>query len=210
MEHDRSGRILRWEGENEEVNVLASGLAFPFGLAADGPANEELVSTEAWSYSIRTLKLATSGVAVGIDNLPGYPARIVADGQGGWFVSFLALRTQLVEFVLREPKFLRRMIGTVPQEFWIAPSLSPNDDHRQPQQLGLLRTHGVRKPWAPGRSYGLIAHFDRAFNVVSTLHSRADGERHGTLGLCMSGSRLLATTFAQSAILLPLGGTHES
>jgi hypothetical protein len=39
---------------------------------------------------------------------------------------------------------------------------------------------GVLKPWAPSRSYGLVIKLNADFEPILSLHSRADGSRHGT------------------------------
>ncbi|MBX3575056.1 MAG: hypothetical protein KF694_22145 [Mesorhizobium sp.] len=201
MSGDASGRLLR-VGRSGALEILATNLAHPFGVAMRPDGG--VMFSEAWRHAIRLVDRNGSPPRMLVDNLPAYPARIVADAHGGWWVSFLALRTHLVEFVQRENAFRDRMMASIPQQFWVAPALSPKDDHRQPQQLGLLRTHGIRKPWGPGRSYGLIAHFDADLEIVETFHSRANGLRHGTLGLCFSGEVLLASTYAEGAILKPL------
>ena len=53
--------------------------------------------------------------------------------------------------------------------------------YREPLQLGGLRVLGQIKPWAPPRSYGLIAEIDAQGQVVRSLHSRAGGSVHGVV-----------------------------
>ena len=53
---------------------------------------------------------------------PAYPGRIAPAADGYWLALF-APRSQLVEFVLREPAYRKRMMAEVPQPFWIAPTL---------------------------------------------------------------------------------------
>ena len=42
-----------------------------------------------------------------------------------------------------------------------------------------IQQMGVRKPWAPPRSYGLVIYLDAEFRPRASLHSRADGIHHG-------------------------------
>ena len=57
------------------------------------------------------------------DNMAGYPAQIHPDGTGRFWVGFIALRTHLVEFILREDEYRTDMLASVPPEFWIRPAL---------------------------------------------------------------------------------------
>ena len=46
-----------------------------------------------------------------LDELPGYPARLSPAQDGGFWLAVFAGRTQLIEFVLREPALLQAHDG---------------------------------------------------------------------------------------------------
>jgi hypothetical protein len=76
---------------------------------------------------------------------------------------------------------------------WIAPTLRAGRSFKEPMQGGAVKTLGIFKPWAPSRSYGLVVRLDRRFTPLSSLHSRADGKRHGvTSCLEIDGELLVA------------------
>jgi hypothetical protein len=60
----------------------------------------------------------------------------------------------------------------------------------RPEMRCGVRQLGVLKPWAPTRSYGLAACLDTAYRPVTSLHSRANGRRHGITGCLAIGGRL--------------------
>ena len=91
----------------------------------------------------------------------------MASGQhGGYWLSVFAPRSQLVEFVLREPRFRQRMMHEIDPQFWVAPSLHYAKDYREPLQAGAIKQLGELKPWAPSRSYGLIVGLDADFAPI--------------------------------------------
>jgi hypothetical protein len=191
MELGRSGKILRYDVARSTVDVLADALAYPYGVAVRDSDGAVIVA-EAWRHRVLVVSERRGTQPAGAaQNLPGYPSRLCRAGDGGWWVSFLALRTHLVEFVLREDQFRARMMETVRPEHWIAPALNPREALLQPLQLGGLRNHGIKKAWAPPRSYGLVVKFDQNFEPLSSLHSRSNGSRHGATGIVERGDRIL-------------------
>jgi hypothetical protein len=57
-------------------------------------------------------------------------------------------------------------------------------------QGGAVKVHGIFKPWAPTRSYGLAVELDSSFAPVRSFHSRADGGRHGIVSVCEWGGEV--------------------
>jgi len=116
------------------------------------------------------------------------------------------LRTQLVEFVLREPVFRKRMLKEIDPRYWIAPALTSGNTYLEPMQGAHLKTMGVVKPWAPPRSYGLVIRLDDQGLIRYSLHSRFDGKHHGIVAaverdgwlylLCKGRGRLLRLSIA--------------
>ncbi len=52
-------------------------------------------------------------------------------------------------------RYCTRMMREVPQALWIAPTLRAGVSFKEPMQGGAVKVHGIFKPWAPTRSYGL-------------------------------------------------------
>ena len=95
-----------------------------------------------------------------LDHLPVYPSRLSPASAGGFWLTAFAARTQLVEFVLRENAYRRRMMAEIDPEYWIAPKLKSGQSFLEPMQGAHIKTMGVVKPWAPPRSYGLVIRLD--------------------------------------------------
>lgn len=206
MEKRRSGRVLRIDGKTQRVDVLANGLAYPNGICITHDGGSLLVS-EAWSHDI--LRLALSSGEPGrrqtaIDNLPGYPSRIIRT-KSGYALALFALRTQLVDFVLTEDSYRRKMIERVDPEFWISPALKSDGHYLEPVQGGGLRKHGSVKAWAPPRSYGLVMLLDREFEVETSLHSRVGGTCHGITGLAEHGGEIFVVSQGDNKIVQVAG-----
>jgi hypothetical protein len=79
------------------------------------------------------------------------------------------------------------MLREIPRELWIAPTLHSGASFKEPMQGGAVRVHGIFKPWAPTRSYGLAVLLDADLAPLRSFHSRADGGRHGIVSVCEWG-----------------------
>ena len=203
MELGRSGRLLEFDLAEGSARERAAGLAYAFGVAA--VRDDTAWVCESWRHRLVEIGDASSGRAV-VDGLPGYPSRIAAASGGGWWLTCFTLRTQLVEFVLREPAYRKRMLKEIDPRYWIAPALTSGDTYLEPMQGAHLKTMGVVKPWAPPRSYGLVIRLDERGLVRYSLHSRFDGKHHGIVAaaecdgwlylLCKGRQRLLRLSIA--------------
>jgi hypothetical protein len=60
---------------------------------------------------------------------------------------------------------------------------------------------GIHKPWSPSRSYGLVVKLDAQLRPVASLHSRANGRRHGITSVAEVGGRVFAASKGGNAIL---------
>src|SRR5262249_50654572 len=120
MELGRSGRLIELNLADGSARARANGLSYAFGVAAVGDAGGVC---ESWRHRVVQFGGASSGVPV-VDGLPGYPSRIARAHGGGWWLTCFTLRTQLVEFVLRERVFRQRMLQEVDPRYWIAPALT--------------------------------------------------------------------------------------
>ena len=207
LNRGRSGRLLSINPETGEIRVLASGLRFAFGAASAG--NDGLVS-ESWKH--RLLAVAPNGsIRIALDQLPVYPSRIVpASGGGFWLTAFTA-RTQLIEFILRENGYRKRMMREVPPEFWVAPRLRSGGSFQEPMQGAHLKTMGVVKPWAPPRSYGLVIRLASDFSPLFSFHSRVDGENHGVTAVAeLDGALYVLAKGSRRLLRLSLSAAKEA
>ena len=128
-----------------------------------------------------------------LENLPAYPSRLSQGADGAVWLALFAPRSQLVEFVLREEGYRRRMIDTIDPDFWVAPCLRSGRSPLEPTQQGGVRQLGVLKPWSPSRSCGLVARLDAAYRPTASFHSRANGRRHGVTSCLAHKGRLYFT-----------------
>lgn len=196
MERQATGSVWEVSVTDGSARMLAGRLGFPYGVAV---AAGEIVVSESWRH--RLLRISGSTPVPVLADLPGYPARISPSAQGGHWLSVFAPRSQLIEFVLRETAYRERMMRELHPDHWISPTLSPPRSSLEPMQGGALRSHGIVKPWAPTRSYGLLIRLDASFQPVASYHSRADGTHHGVTSCVEFGSQVLVASKGGDAIL---------
>jgi hypothetical protein len=182
----RSGRLFELQPGDGTARVLASGLAHAFGACASG---DEVWVSESWAHRVRAYANGRRGRAI-TDSLPGYPSRLAPAAGGGFWLTCFTLRTQLVEFVLREHAYRKRMLAEIEPQHWIAPALNSGNTFLEPMQGAQLKMMGVVKPWAPPRSYGLVIRLTDAGLVRYSLHSRFDGKHHGVVAAVECGGDL--------------------
>ncbi len=203
MERIFSGSVWRLDLKSGIALQLAGELGYPYGLLpfADGTT---LVS-ESWCHRLVRINAKSPPQPI-LTNLPAYPSRICNASGGGAWVAMFAPRRRLVEFVLREPAYRKRMMNEIPSDYWIAPTLAPMKSFLEPLQGGTLKQLARLKPWAPTPSYGLVVRIDENGQPVQSLHSRADGTRHGIRSVVeMSGGLLAASAGANAIVRMPLG-----
>lgn len=202
MQRNASGSIWRLDLESGKSTKVADKLAYPAGLAIDGNA---LIYSEAWKHQLVRVDVSGAGQPQIIyTDLPGYPGRITPAEDGYWLTVF-APRSQLVEYVLREPAYCKRMIAEVPMPYWIAPKLRSGRSFYESLQGGGIKHFGLLKPWAPTMSAGLCVKLDETFQPSLSLHSRADGITHGVTSLIeYQGSIFAAARGDDIVVSIPL------
>lgn len=196
MERNSAGLLGYWQPDAGRAEVLLEGLPYPNGLAVED-GGESLLFTQGWTHSVARYWIGAkkSGVVeTVIDNLPGYPARIAPARGGGHWLAIFAMRTQLIELVLRETPFRQEMMRVVDPELWVRPSLRATGSYLEPLQGGGIKKLGIRKPWAPPRSYELVVRLDAEAEPVFSMHSRVEGHCHGVTAARKSGSRLIVVS----------------
>ena len=197
LEGNSSGSVWRVDLTSREATCLADGLAWAGGVVAARQGS--VAVAEAWRHQL--VAIGGGAPQTILSEIPGYPARLAPAGDGGYWLSIFAPRSQLVEFVLREPDFRQRMMREIVPQFWVAPSLHHARDYREPLQAGAIKQLGELKPWAPSRSYGLVCGLDAEFVPIQSFHSRADGKRHGITSTVEADGRLFATSKGGNVIL---------
>jgi hypothetical protein len=196
MERNSTGLLGRWAPDGGGAEVLLDGLPYPNGLDVE-PGGESLLFTQSWTHSLMRYRIGakeTGAARAVIDNLPGYPSRIAPARGGGHWLAIFGMRTQLIELVLRETRFRQEMMRTVDPELWVRPALRATGSYLEPLQGGGIKKLGIRKPWAPPRSYGLVVRLDAEGEPVSSLHSRVDGHCHGVMAGREVGGRLIVVS----------------
>ncbi|ESW89505.1 hypothetical protein NKH47_11375 [Mesorhizobium sp. M1060] len=176
MKKGASGSLWRRDAAGGGFRKVAGEIAFPYGLH---PTGRDVLVSESWRHQLVRFDGATGSRSTVLTHLPGYPARLAPAGDGGAWLALFAPRNRLIEFVLQETHYRRDMIDQVPPAYWIAPALASNRSFLEPLQCGGIRTMGIHKPWSPSRSYGLVVKLDRTMQPQFSLHSRANGTRHG-------------------------------
>ena len=206
MERGRSGRVLVLDLESRSIRTLASGLRYAFGVCAAG---SDLFVSESWRHRVIALGADGSQRTV-LEHLPVYPSRLSPAASGGFWLTAFAARTQLVEFVLRENAYRRRMMAEIDPEYWIAPKLKSGQSFLEPMQGAHIKTMGVVKPWAPPRSYGLVIRLDAGGVPLYALHSRVDGVNHGVVAAVERDGALFAIAKGPGRLLrMPLAGIEQ-
>jgi len=199
-----TGRLISCNARLGEARVRAAGLAWPSGVVVSQD-DEEVWVAEAWTHRLTAFARTTDRQRVIVKNYAGYPARLVRGAADDYWMAFFALRTQLTEFVLREREFCAAMMKTVEPELWIGPALDGRFNNREPTQIGRIKKLGIQKPWAPARSYGLVARLTSHGEPAESLHSRVDGLIHGVTGLSVVGARVFAVSKGRNCLVeLPL------
>lgn len=201
LHRGHSGLVVLFDLASGSARTLAGDLAFPAGLCAAQDDPSVLLVSEAWRHRIVRLQTLDGGVSEALVALPAYPGRIAPSDAGGYWLSCFAPRSQLQEFVLREDRYRRQMIAEVEPDFWIAPALSSGRSFKEPLQAGGVIRLGVHKPWAPTRSYGLAVRLDSRVRPAWSLHSRANGVRHGITSVTETGGRIVATSRGRGEVL---------
>jgi sugar lactone lactonase YvrE len=177
MEKNATGSLWRLEPASAGWTQRAANLAYPNGLLDDG---DSIVVSESWRCALTRVSRQGGGRAAPVlQDLPAYPGRLSRGADGTVWLALFAPRSQLVEFVLSEDAYRRRMIDEIDAEYWVAPCLRSGSSPLEPTQQGGVKQLGVLKPWSPTRSYGLIARLDEGLRPTLSLHSRSNGRRHG-------------------------------
>ena len=203
MKKGASGSLWKRDPASGEFRKVAGDIAFPYGLH---PIGADVLVSESWRHQL--LRFSTTGSrSTVLTHLPGYPSRLSPAADGGAWLTLFAPRNRLIEFVLQETHYREDMIDQVPPAYWIAPAHASNRSFLEPLQCGGIRTMGIHKPWSPSRSYGLVAKLGKDMRPLFSLHSRANGTRHGICSVVEKDGRLFVASKGGDCVLaLDAGG----
>ena len=188
MEKNASGSVWRIALSDGGRQQLAGDLAYPYGLIEEA---DSVVVSESWRSALTRLVPGGGRREAVLENLPAYPSRLSRGPDNAIWLALFAPRSQLIEFVLSEDRYRRRMIGEIDPDLWVAPCLRSGRSPLEPTQQGGVKQLGVLKPWSPNRSYGLVARLDHGYRPTASFHSRAHGRRHGVTSCLAMDGRLL-------------------
>ncbi len=173
----RSGRAIAIPPAGEPVEI-AAGLEYAFGIC---PVGSDAWISESWRHRVVAVPGGGGKARPVLARLPGYPSRLTPASEGGFWLTVFITRTQLVEFVLREPQYRKRMMKEIDPRYWVSPALNSGNTFLEPLQGAHIKTMGILKPWAPPRSYGLVVRLSADGLPRYSLHSRVDGTNHGVV-----------------------------
>ncbi|WP_027035058.1 hypothetical protein [Mesorhizobium ciceri] len=198
MKKGASGSLWKRDAAGGDFRKVAGEIAFPYGLH---PVGKDVLVSESWRHQLVRFDGATGSRSTVLTHLPGYPARLSPSADGGAWLTLFAPRNRLIEFVLQETHYRQDMLSQVPPAYWIAPALASSRSFLEPLQCGGIRTMGIHKPWSPSRSYGLVVRLDQKMQPQFSLHSRANGTRHGICSVAEKGGLLFIASRGGDCIL---------
>lgn len=116
LEHQPNGRLLALDPRSQKPRTLLRDLYFANGVAVSADQTYVLVA-ETGKYRVQRFWL--SGPKMGqndvfIDNLPGFPDGISANGKDKFWLALVTPRQPLVDRILPYP-FIRKMIVRLPK-----------------------------------------------------------------------------------------------
>ncbi|MBZ9703000.1 MULTISPECIES: hypothetical protein [unclassified Mesorhizobium] len=198
MKKGASGSLWKQDAAGGTFRKVAGAIAFPYGLH---PIGRDVLVSESWRHQLIRFEAASGSRSTVLTHLPGYPARLSPAADGGAWLTLFAPRNRLIEFVLQETHYRQDMIEQVPPAYWIAPALASSRSFLEPLQCGGIRTMGIHKPWSPSRSYGLVVRLDQNMQPRFSLHSRANGIRHGICSVVEKDGELFVASKGGDCVL---------
>jgi len=113
---DATGRLLKYDPNSNEVQVLVDGLAFPNGLLMSEDGSylllAETTTCKIHRYWLKSPKDSTLEELV---QLPGFPDNIKASPRGGFWVGLHGKRGKIAEWSTSFP-WLRRLVMKLPPQ----------------------------------------------------------------------------------------------
>jgi sugar lactone lactonase YvrE len=133
IEQSCTGRVLEFDPAAGSTRIVATGLCFPNGVALTAD-EQALIVAETGTY--RVLKIArdsnaidagdavrnrSAGVAVLLDNLPGFPDNVTRGADGRFWTGFTKPRSAAIDGMSGKP-WLRSLTLRLPKSLWPVPA----------------------------------------------------------------------------------------
>lgn len=120
MEARPNGRLLKYDPSTGKTEVLLKELYFANGVALSQKEDFVLVN-ETYRYRIRRYWLKGPKAGTNdffIENLPGFPDNISADGNGTFYLALFTVRNSLLDSILHPRPGLKSFIAKLPKFLW--------------------------------------------------------------------------------------------
>jgi sugar lactone lactonase YvrE len=122
LESKPHGRLLSYNPDNGQINVLLSDLYFANGVALSQQEDFLLVNE---TYRYRIVRYWLKGPKAGtqdifIDNLPGFPDNISSNGKGTFWLALFTVRNDVLDTLHAFP-FLKAQMSKLPKALWPKP-----------------------------------------------------------------------------------------
>jgi sugar lactone lactonase YvrE len=112
LEYRPNGRLLAYRPGAGSVDVLATDLYFPNGVAIT-PAEDALLFVETSAHLLRRLSLTGGGGPTVLADLPAYPDNMCQVGDGTYWIALPSPRVAIAERLLPFPR-VRRLAALLP------------------------------------------------------------------------------------------------
>lgn len=172
-EHHTSGVVVRWS-EDQGARVIARGFNFVNGVAFT-PEEDALLIAETGTYTIWRLDLTEEGATPMplIENLPGFPDNLQAQGDGTYWLGLVSLRRGLADTLAPYP-WVRAIVWRLPE--FVRPTPNP---------------------------HGLLVRFDADGKILSTLHDPSGEVTAVTGGVVSNGTLYVSSLSMGAIRALP-------
>jgi sugar lactone lactonase YvrE len=133
IEQSCTGRVLEFDPAADSTRIIATGLCFPNGVALTAD-ERSLIVAETGTYRVLRIERASNaidagkavrdraaGVAVLLDNLPGFPDNVTRGTDGRFWTGFTKPRSNAIDGMSGKP-WLRSVTLRLPKGLWPVPA----------------------------------------------------------------------------------------
>ena len=133
IEQSCTGRVLEFDPAAGSTRIVATGLCFPNGVALTAD-EQSLIVAETGTYRVlkidrgsnaidagKAVRDRSAGVAVLLDNLPGFPDNVTRGADGRFWTGFTKPRSAAIDGMSGKP-WLRALTLRLPRTLWPVPA----------------------------------------------------------------------------------------
>jgi sugar lactone lactonase YvrE len=133
IEQSCTGRVLEFDPADDSTRIVATGLCFPNGVALTAD-EQSLIVAETGTYRVlkidrgsnaidagKAVREGAAGVAVLLDNLPGFPDNVTRGADGRFWTGFTKPRSDAIDGMSGKP-WLRALTLRLPKSLWPVPA----------------------------------------------------------------------------------------